>query len=187
MLLCTWLCDKCYLTSVPKTWSQGWTGQERHLAFNLGEGLGLPCREGKPQEDHPWEDTEQAPSVSTWVPAPSSAACTGIPSPVLREDPFPPLFTAPAHPSSIPLSQNSTIYCFLFVSKFNFFNWRIIALQNCVFSAKHQHDSAIPIPPPARLLQSPSLSFLSPTANSHWLSILYMVISTMYFWFNTNV
>ena len=72
-----------------------------------------------------------------------------------------------------------------------FFNWRIIALQNCVVSAKHQYESAIGIhmsPPswisfpsrspshPSRLLQSPGLSSLSHTANSHWLSNLHMVM-----------
>ena len=35
---------------------------------------------------------------------------------------------------------------------------------------------------PSRLIQSPCLSFLSHTANSHWLSILYMVSSN----FNVN-
>ena len=66
-------------------------------------------------------------------------------------------------------------------------------LYNTVLvSAKHQHESAIgihtyvpsllnlPAPPSpshsARLSQSPGLSFLSHTANSHWLSTLHMVI-----------
>ena len=58
-------------------------------------------------------------------------------------------------------------------------------------SAKHQHESAIgthmsppswtslPLPSPShpsRLLQSPALNALSHRANSHWLSILHMVI-----------
>ena len=58
-------------------------------------------------------------------------------------------------------------------------------------SAKHQHESVIgiPISPPSwnsllspspfypsRLLQSPHLSCLGHTANSHWLSILHMVM-----------
>ena len=73
----------------------------------------------------------------------------------------------------------------------NFFYWRIIALQNFLFSVKSQHESAIGIhtsPPfwtslpspspshPSRLSQSPCLSFLSHTANSHWLSIWHMVL-----------
>ena len=75
---------------------------------------------------------------------------------------------------------------------FFFFYWRIIALQNFAVSVKPQHESAIGIhiSPPfwsslpsaspchsSRLTQSPCLSFLSHTANSHWLSILHMVIS----------
>ena len=59
-----------------------------------------------------------------------------------------------------------------------------------LFSVKPQHESAIGIhisPPfwtslpspspshPSRLLQSPCLSSLRHTANSHWLSILYMI------------
>ena len=60
-----------------------------------------------------------------------------------------------------------------------------------LFSVKPQHKSAkvihippacwtcLPSPPPShpfRLTQSPCLSFLSHTANSHWLSILHMVM-----------
>ena len=70
------------------------------------------------------------------------------------------------------------------------FNWRIIALQYSLVSTKHQHESAIgihmspptwislppPSPPhPSRLLPSPSLSSLSQTTDSHWLSVLHMV------------
>ena len=48
-------------------------------------------------------------------------------------------------------------------------------------SAIHEHESAIALhmsPPtcPSKLSQSSSLSSLSHTANSHWLSILYMVV-----------
>ena len=58
-------------------------------------------------------------------------------------------------------------------------------------STKHQHESAVgllmspptwtslpPSPPshPSRLLPSPSLSSLSHVANSHWLSVLHMVM-----------
>ena len=62
---------------------------------------------------------------------------------------------------------------------------------NIVISAVYQHESAIHIhvslaswtslPPsspsnPSRLSQSPSLIFLSHTANSHWLAILHIVV-----------
>ena len=66
-------------------------------------------------------------------------------------------------------------------------------------SAKHQHESSIGIhmshlswvslPPllpsqPCRFLQSPGLSSLSHTTNSHWLSILHMVMNvSMLLWF----
>ena len=71
------------------------------------------------------------------------------------------------------------------------FNWRIILYNIMLVSAIHQHESAIGIPMsphswtsfppstsshPSRLLQSPGLSSLSHTANSHWLSILYTVL-----------
>jgi len=77
---------------------------------------------------------------------------------------------------------------FLFVC---LFYWRIIAFQNLLFFVKPLHESAISIhisppfwnllpslspPHPSRLIQSPCLSFLSHTANSHWLSILHMVM-----------
>ena len=60
-----------------------------------------------------------------------------------------------------------------------------------LFFAKHQHESTIGgisyhpsllkiLPPsrspPSMLLQSPSLSSLSPMANFHWLSILHMIV-----------
>ena len=69
-----------------------------------------------------------------------------------------------------------------------FFHWRIIALQNCVgfcqTSTWISHRCTYVVishPPPSsshpsRLIQSPCLSFLGHTANSHWLSILHMVI-----------
>ena len=75
------------------------------------------------------------------------------------------------------------IFCLLY--------WRIIAFQNLLFFVKPLHESAISIhisppvwnllpslspPHPSRLIQSPCLSFLSHTANSHWLSILHMVM-----------
>ena len=135
MLLCTWLCDKCCHTSAPKTWSQGWSGQERHLAFNMREGLGLPCREGKPQEDHGGEDTGQnrhylCPLLS-------------LPSALLPAR----AFLSPSHKIPFHLSLLSLptphpyhfpkilpyIGFFIVVSKFIYFlNWSIIALQNCV-------------------------------------------------------
>ena len=72
-----------------------------------------------------------------------------------------------------------------------FLNWRIIVLQNyagfCQTSKWISHrytyvPSLWTFPPlhspshPFRLLQSPGLSSLSHTANSHWLSILHMVM-----------
>ena len=73
-----------------------------------------------------------------------------------------------------------------------FFNWTINALQNCVGFCQTSIWSVIGtywsppfwtfLPPTSlpfylcRLLQSPTLSFLSHTANSHWLSILHMVM-----------
>ena len=81
------------------------------------------------------------------------------------------------------------------VSVFFFFNlffyWRIIALQNfvvfCQISAWISHrythiPSCLNLPPTptplhlSGLIQSPCLSFLSHTANSHWLSILHVVM-----------
>ena len=77
------------------------------------------------------------------------------------------------------------------------FYWSILALQNFVVFCQPQHESAIGIhisPPfwaslqapspfhPSRLIQSPCLSFLSHTANSHWLSILHMVM-----WSNQSI
>ena len=68
------------------------------------------------------------------------------------------------------------------------FNWRIIAYNIVLVSAIHQHESAIgthmppcsfppPVPPhPLRLSQSPGLSSLSHTPNSHWLSVLRMLV-----------
>ena len=60
-----------------------------------------------------------------------------------------------------------------------------------LFSAKHQHESAISplsskslLPPsqsqPSILLQSPNLSSLSPIANFHWLSILHMIVYMLF-------
>ena len=72
-----------------------------------------------------------------------------------------------------------------------FFNWRIIAYRILLFSFKPQHESAIGIhksPPswtflqspfpshPSTLIQSPCLSSLRHTANTHWLSVLHMAI-----------
>ena len=81
--------------------------------------------------------------------------------------------------------------CFILFFKV-IFNWRIIALQCCIFSTIHQHESAIgihmappswtsvppPIPhhPPSRLSQGTWLSTLPHTTNFHWLSILQLVI-----------
>ena len=80
---------------------------------------------------------------------------------------------------------------FFFFLPFYFFNWRIITLQNfvvfCHTSTKISHrythvpsllnlPSISPLSRPSRLSQSPCLSSLSHTANSHWLSILHMVL-----------
>ena len=68
------------------------------------------------------------------------------------------------------------------------FYWRIIILHNfavfCQTSTWISHRytyipsllNLSPISHPSRLIQSPCLSFLSHSANSHWLSILHMVI-----------
>ena len=83
-------------------------------------------------------------------------------------------------------------------SPFYFFNLFLIGgqlLYNIVLvSALHQHESAIgthmsprsgtSLPPPTlshppRLSQSPGLSFLSHTENSHWLSVLHVVVCNM--------
>ena len=72
------------------------------------------------------------------------------------------------------------IFCFL--------NLKIIALQYCVTSAIHQPESAVgmcmsptlsntpPTSHPSKLLQSPSLSSVNYTVNSHWLSTSWMVV-----------
>ena len=72
-----------------------------------------------------------------------------------------------------------------------FFIEGLLLYRILLFSVKPQHESAIgihislpfwnslPSPSlshPSRLIQGPCLSFLSHTANSHWLSILHMVI-----------
>ena len=84
----------------------------------------------------------------------------------------------------------SANYSYHFKKWIYFFNWRIIALQNfAVFcqtstwiSHRYTYISSLlnlpPISPPhhSRLMQSPCLGFLSHIANSHWLSILHMII-----------
>ena len=82
--------------------------------------------------------------------------------------------------------QGSPLLIFFFF-KF-FFYWKVIALQNFVV---FWHESVIgihisprfwtslPFPSPShpsRLIQSSCLSFLRHTANSHWLSILHVVM-----------
>ena len=79
----------------------------------------------------------------------------------------------------------SYITCFL-----KFFNWRIIALQNlvvfCHTSTRIIHRSthvpslqtSLPSPtPPFSLWQSPCLSSLSHTANSHWLCFTHGILN----------
>ena len=97
-------------------------------------------------------------------------------------------------------SENPPTFCFtipLFKASF-FHNYVYLFLINWWFlynigliSVMHQHEltTGIPISPtswislppptfshPSRLSQSPSLSFLSQIADSHWLSILHMVV-----------
>ena len=84
------------------------------------------------------------------------------------------------------LSPASISFFFFLLLSLFIFNCRII--QYCVFSAIHQHGSAIGIhvfspswallPPPtpsfpSRLSQSPNLNSLSHIANSHWLHYIY--------------
>ena len=90
-------------------------------------------------------------------------------------------------------SQYSIVWFYqtFFFLIYLFFNWRIIALQNFVVFCQtstwvsHRYTyipSLLILPPisfpshPSRLMQSPCLSFLSYTANSHWVSILHMVM-----------
>ena len=59
---------------------------------------------------------------------------------------------------------------------FFFFNWRIIALQNFIFCQtstwiSHRYTSSPSHP--SRFIQNSCLSFLSHTANSHWLSVYF--------------
>jgi len=90
---------------------------------------------------------------------------------------------------AIKLLQKNIGRTLLFLNLFIFY-WRIIALQNfAVFWQtstwiSHRYTyipSLLNLPPislpihPSRLIQGPCLSFLSHTANSHWLFILHMV------------
>ena len=82
------------------------------------------------------------------------------------------------------------LFGLVWLLKFIFY-WRIIALQNFIvfcqistwISHRHTYNSSLlnllPSPSPShpsRLIHSPCLSFLSHTANSHWLPILHMVM-----------
>ena len=88
----------------------------------------------------------------------------------------------PGSPTSVWIIRPSLMR-WPFFKKLIYFYWRIIALQN--FAVFCQTSTWIPpfwnlpislhIPPP-RLIQSPCLSFLSHTANSHRLSILHIVM-----------
>ena len=90
------------------------------------------------------------------------------------------------------LAAKSLFYLILWLQFLKFFYWRIIALQNfvvfCHTSARisHRYTHVPSLPnlspispwnPPFSLLQSPCLSSLSHTANSHWLSILHKLPS----------
>ena len=83
------------------------------------------------------------------------------------------------------------LLCNLILFIFLFFNWWIIALQNSVvfcytsarISHKYTYVPSLPhLPPislptsPFSLSQSPCLSSLSHTENSHWLSVLHKVL-----------
>ena len=82
------------------------------------------------------------------------------------------------------------LYANILLKIFTFFlNWRIISLQNCFLSNLNKNQPLVhiyPLPfetlshllayPTLRLIQSPCLSFLSHTANSHWISLLHMVM-----------
>ena len=85
---------------------------------------------------------------------------------------------------ALALTWTKSSFCFIYL----FFNWRIIALQNLfVFcqtatGISHRCSTYVPSlpspspPHPSRLIQSPCLSFLSHAADSHWLSVLHMVM-----------
>ena len=156
MLLCTWLCDKCCLTSAPKTWSQGWSGQERHLAFNMRERLGPPCREGKPQEDHHGEDTGQnrhhlCPLVSLPPALPPAQALL---APSHKKIPFhlsllPPPTPHPYH------FRKFLLYIRFFIVVYKFFNWSVIALQNCVVFCQTSTWFSHPHPTPPGCYRAP--------------------------------
>ena len=96
-------------------------------------------------------------------------------------------------PISLPWSDGIRCHdlsVLLLLLLFLFFYWRMIALQNFVVFCQtstwisHRYTyipfwTSLPSPAPSypsRLIQSLCLSFLSPTANSCWLSILHMVI-----------
>ena len=89
------------------------------------------------------------------------------------------------HSTKASILQCSVFFLIYFLLKDNCFT------EFCCFSVKPQHESAICIhisPPfwsslsspspshPSRLIQSPWLSFLGHAANSHWLSVLRMVM-----------
>ena len=87
--------------------------------------------------------------------------------------------------------QNTPVFFFLFMFFLSFLLKDKLLYGILLFSVKPQHESAIGIhisPPfwtsisspspshPSRLIQRPCLSFLSHRVNSHWLSILHMVM-----------
>ena len=98
------------------------------------------------------------------------------------------------------------LFIFVFFLKF-FFNWRIIALQHCVsfchtstwISHKYTYvPSLLNLPPasqgchrapsPSSLHHIPTNSHQIPTANSHWLSVLYMVMDMFQcYFFNSSL
>ena len=96
-------------------------------------------------------------------------------------------------PKKTKIQETGFLFLFLFFCTCIFilfiFNWLMIALQYwfdiCHISAWISHRWSLPscnsLPPftlshPSGLLESPSLSSLSHTANFHWLSVLHMLV-----------
>ena len=76
---------------------------------------------------------------------------------------------------------NFLFFFFLWVIYFVFFNyifnWKIIALQNCVSYINTNQPQVYICPlPPLGCDRDLGLSSLCHTANSHWLSVLHMVM-----------
>ena len=102
-----------------------------------------------------------------------------------------------SRPPQVLRSPNDQFFFFFFVLNlylFIYFNWRLITLQYCgcfchtstLISIRYtyvpsflNHPTPPPPPPPSRSYSSrlsQSFGFLCHTSNSHWLSILHMVM-----------